>query len=360
MILAALPGNHALAQVNIYFEIQNEQVVGTNYEFDVYMYADQTNTFHSRGHVYIIYNPAAFGTNVVLNGNCTYSHLNLLNGSAVLFGTPLGPKYSTINFVDNGPRIVLTWLSNFLSAPASAAAHNEVPLTPTPLYHVSIAIQNGAQPPNLALDLGLMDRQIFYFNNNVVASELQYSFGQLPAILNSFEAKAIGEKEALIHWTTTEEDNTASFVLEKKVGNGNFVAITRMEAQKNPGSNAYSYTDNTFMGEQNTYRLKAVNLNGDVAFSDEVVVNFRFAAADLIISYPNPTHGELHLQSTALLEENYYLELSDLSGNLLQRNPLGKGNLNMTLDLNSYPSGVYLMRIEGPNGLLSVKRIIKN
>lgn len=361
MILATLLGNSAFAQVNVYFEIQNEQIVGSNYEFDIYMNVDLANTYHSRGHVYLVYNQAAFGSNVVLNGNCTYNHLNLLNGIAMSGPIPIGAKYTTINFVDNGNRIVLTWLSNFLFAPASPAAHNLVPLVPTPLYHVSIAIQDPTKPPNLALDLGLMRGQIFYLNNNVIGAELQYSFGQLPAALTAFEAKAIGEKEAIINWATEKEENTSHFALEKKVGEGNFFEVSRIAATGNDASNnQYSYTDNSFMGEQNSYRLKTINVNGDVVYSDEVMVNFSFAPADLIISYPNPTQDDIHLKATAFLEDDYYLQLSNLSGTVLQNKVLKKGNLDMLLSLRDYPAGVYLMKIEGPNGLVSVKRIIKN
>ncbi len=361
MIAAIFLGNLANAQVNIYFYVQNEQVVGTNYEFDVYMNADQTNTFHSRGHVYLLYNQAAFGNNVVLNGNCTYNHLSLLNGIAMSGPVPIGAKYSTINFVDNGPRIVLTWLSNFLFAPPSSAAHNEVPMTPTPLYHVSIAIQDGTKAPNIQLDLGLMDRQIFYFNSATLGAEIQYSFGQLPASLSAFEAKAIGDKEALIQWATLDETNTSHFILEKKVGNGDFAELARIDAHSHGKAGSdYAFTDASFMGENNYYRLKSVNLNGDVVFSDAIEVNFHFSTADLIISYPNPTTDFLHLKSTALLEDDYYFQLNDISGNVLQRKMLNKGDLDLLIDLRDYPAGVFLLKIEGPYGLQSIRRIVKN
>ena len=361
MILAIVFGNSAFAQVNIYFDIQNQQINGPNYEFDIYMYADQSNTFHSRGHVYILYNPAAFGTNVVLNGNCTYNHLSLLNGVAMSGPIPIGAKYSTINFVDNGNRIVLTWLSNFLFAPPSTAAHNEVPTSPTPLYHVSIAIQDGTKAPNIALDLGLMNGQIFYFNNALTGAELQYGFGLLPASLSSFEAQAIGEKEALISWETTEEEHTSHFILEKKVGEGNFFEVSRIEARGDANSgSSYAYTDDSFMGESNYYRLKAVNQNGDVVYSEEVQVNFSFGQADLILSYPNPTKDFIHLKSTALLDDDYYLQLSDLRGNVLQSKVLSRGSVDMSLSLKDYPAGVYLLKIDGPRGLQSVRRIVKN
>jgi hypothetical protein len=360
LIVATLLGNSAIAQTNVYFEIQNEQVVRTNYEFDIYMYADQLNTFHSRGHVYIVYNPAAFGTNVVLNGNCSYNHLTLLDGIAMSGPIPIGAKYSTINFVDNGNRIVLTWLSNFLFAPPSTTAHNLVPMTPTPLYHVTLAIQDPTKSPNLALDLGLMYGQIFYFNNALTGAEIQYSFGQLPATLSSFTAEPIGKKEALIEWTTEGEENTSHYTLEKKIGNGNFFEIATITAQNAGAAESdYAYTDATFMGEENTYRLRSVNINGDVVYSHEVVVNFSFSYSDLIITYPNPTKDNVRVSSTALLEDDYYLELSNLSGVVLQKVVLKKGELDMMLPMQDYPEGVYLMRIDGPNGPVSVKRIVK-
>jgi hypothetical protein len=156
------------------YTIQNQQYTGTPgvdqaFEFDIFLRADSLGSFHSRGQVYINYDQSLFGPSVVTSGQTSFSQLALLNGVAFINGTPLGPKYITINFVDNGDRIVLTWLTNFLFSPPGPVAHTEVPTTFTGLYHLKIDIPLGNQSAALTtLDAGVglnysfMTGQTFY------------------------------------------------------------------------------------------------------------------------------------------------------------------------------------------------------
>jgi hypothetical protein len=309
----------ASAQVNIYFSIENEQVVGTNYEFDIYMNGDLAGTYHSRGQVYVYYNTAAFGNDVVANGNCSFTHLTLLNGIAMAGPVPIGPKYTTVNFVDNGNRIVLTWLTNFLFSIPSPFAHNEIPLTPTPLYHVTIAIQDPTQPPSLALDLGLMRNQCFYLT--APGLETPYQDGLLPVQLSSFGAEPIeGSRKALLQWETQAEVDASHFVLEKKVNEGAFLPLARINAQGNSNNrNSYRFEDDSFMGERNAYRLKEVNYNGDFAYSDEVALSFPAPTGTWVEAYPNPAQGRLQLRAVRPLQERVRYELTHLSGQRLMQ-----------------------------------------
>jgi len=360
--MVAFLGSTAFAQINVYFEIRNEQVVGNNYEFDVYMYGDANGTYHSRGHVYIVYNPAAFGSNVVLNGNCSYSHRALLNGQASFMGVPLGVKYSTINFVDNGNRVVITWFTNFITVPPSNLAHNEITTTPQQLYHVSMAIQNPLANPNIQLDLGLMNRQIFYMHPNITGGELQYGFGQLslPTEVKNFTAEELPGRQARISWTAVEDDSVSHYILEKHLGNGLFEEITKFYAiGEVDEEEMYTYTDDSFMGEENYYRIKLVNHSGAIFYSGVIVMRLDFNLDELIVSYPNPVRDLLFLRSRAVLTEDIMVEITDTKGNFKQSLLFSAGLYNSQLDLSSFPGGVYYVKITSESGQQAVKQIVK-
>ena len=57
--------------------------------------------------------------------------------------------------------------------------------------------------------------------------------------------------------------------------------------------------------------------------------------------FPNPTSGQVTLESSEPISEMY---LTDFAGKVLQRIDLGKKKNRWTLNLNTYPSGAYLAR----------------
>lgn len=349
-------------QVNIYFTIQNEVVNGSFYEFDVYMYADQTGTFHSRGQVYVYYNPDAFGSSVVSNGNATYSHLSLLNGNGIVppSNVVVGPKYTTLTFVDNGPRVALTWRTNFRAANPSTSAHNEVPTTPTPLYHVRLAIQDGTKPANLALDFGLMVNQQFY----LVApnSETPYTDGVLPVELTNFTGKKLNDQQVNLNWSTASETNNDHFVIEKKIGEeGTYEEIGTVNgAGTTSVPTHYQYLDRSPMGQDNYYRLRQVNLNGGIAYSDEIKISFDLSSLPVVTAFPNPVTSSTTLRVNGSLEGTYAYQVNDLSGKMLKRgtiSPEDRGEV--TLDLTDLAEGIYILRWADPNGKVYVDRLAK-
>jgi hypothetical protein len=159
LLFTTLTALQLAAQPGIMFQIRNAERIGTTYEFDVYAKGDSNTTFHNRGQVYINYNTAAFGDSVVARNNaCFPTSLALLNELSIV-----GNKYVTINFVDNSAgRFSATWESNFSGVPPLPAAHTELPLKWTPLYHFCLDMQDTTASPSLSFDYQLMQNQQFY------------------------------------------------------------------------------------------------------------------------------------------------------------------------------------------------------
>jgi hypothetical protein len=91
--------------------------------------------------------------------------------------------------------------------------------------------------------------------------------------LEYFQGRSEGE-DIRLEWKTREEVNLQHFKVERKTPQSSFVDITTIEPK---GSNSYySYLDQSAYKTDNmlfVYRLKIVDTNGQVAYSNEVSVS---------------------------------------------------------------------------------------
>jgi len=91
--------------------------------------------------------------------------------------------------------------------------------------------------------------------------------------LEYFQGRSEGE-DIRLEWKTREEVNLQHFKVERKTPQSSFVDITTMEPK---GSNSYyTYLDQSAYKTDNMlfiYRLKIVDTNGQVAYSNEVSVS---------------------------------------------------------------------------------------
>jgi PKD repeat protein len=80
--------------------------------------------------------------------------------------------------------------------------------------------------------------------------------------------------------------------------------------------------------------------------------------AGMITGYPNPASGEWYVDLTQLQGENIVVEIAELSGKVLQRQPLKALKINR-LDLSSLSAGQYLMNFSNGEQKLGTLRLIK-
>ena len=105
--------------------------------------------------------------------------------------------------------------------------------------------------------------------------------------------------------------------------------------------------------------LKKNAVVGDSVYKEELKKEiFKEDLGETQISiYPNPTHGDLVIDVTGLLDEipiEYSVYTS--SGTLLKKQKLSEHKLN--IDFNNYPSGIYVLKLR-LEGKVSEWKIIK-
>ncbi|MFN0202482.1 MAG: T9SS type A sorting domain-containing protein [Bacteroidia bacterium] len=101
------------------------------------------------------------------------------------------------------------------------------------------------------------------------------------------------------------------------------------------GKTTYSFEDKTISEKVYDYRLKAVDVNGNEAYSETVrLSNVR----NFFEIYPNPTSGELRIRAA---ERAQIFEITNQIGQVIQKEQF----VPETANLSHLPSGIYFVRI---------------
>ncbi|MBN9383337.1 MAG: choice-of-anchor J domain-containing protein [Chitinophagaceae bacterium] len=171
----------------------------------------------------------------------------------------------------------------------------------------------------------------------------QYSFtppGSQPEPSLVFTAVKQGSK-ALLQWTTTPENDTKWFEVQKSIDGRLFLPIGLVPAKNSTGlTTDYSFVDLLPLPGTNYYRLKEFESIGKSTLSDTVSLNF--APPLRVIILPNPAIG-----STNLIVSNatgqYLIQIID-------------GNGSVVRQLNGLPSTpVIPVSLRGLRGIYTVK-----
>jgi len=205
--------------------------------------------------------------------------------------------------------------------------------------------------------IGLRNATVTIANND--SGEAPFTFAIqgtstiiLPVSLLSFNGYISGS-DVKLNWSTSNELNNSGFeILRSPDGVSNWVDLGFVPASTSKGTAIYNFTDASPLPGVNTYRLKQINTDGSSSLSKVVAVDFSANASGISI-YPNPAKDKLDIifNNDELL--NTPVQFSTITGRVLSTIILTGSQ--QEIDLNSVPSGVYLLTFSDGE----VKRVIK-
>lgn len=185
--------------------------------------------------------------------------------------------------------------------------------------------------------------------------------GTLPVTLLNFSGTNNGTINNL-KWTTTSEQNSAYFEMERSTDGNNFIKTATIAAQGNSSSStSYSYNDD-IAGISSTvyfYRLKMVDIDGHFIYSSIIKVN-TLATAFSMEASPNPFNSNLQINISSPLQQQATISLTDINGKLLfKTNYLIQKGSNVLLlpQADNLPKGMYLLRLQTATQLQNSKVI---
>ncbi|MEM8584653.1 MAG: LamG-like jellyroll fold domain-containing protein, partial [Bacteroidota bacterium] len=144
------------------------------------------------------------------------------------------------------------------------------------------------------------------------------------------------EDNIALRWQTGEERNSSHFEVERRENGTDFVAIGRIDASGQSSEIiSYDYLDRAVMpGRIYYYRVKQVDLDGQIDYSPIVSARLQALIAGPISLNPNPSSGSVYVSSEDEELDTIELRLYTSDGQLIGQYFIGD-------EINRQPPGVY-------------------
>jgi hypothetical protein len=182
------------------------------------------------------------------------------------------------------------------------------------------------------------------------AAIVRFDYGQaLPIKLIRLNGRA-GAKGVDINWETSEGENYAYFELEKGYDGKSFKLVDKMIAKGGSTSRArYSYMDSEPNVSRCYYRLKIVDQENNVSFSNVISINGSVDQSNSMTVAPNPAEKDVTLLFNLSTTGKVTINLYDMAGRLRKKEHLEviEGCSNHVVLLEELTPGLYLLEATG-------------
>jgi hypothetical protein len=177
------------------------------------------------------------------------------------------------------------------------------------------------------------------------------TIGILPARLE-FTAQKQGSS-AKLSWKVHYEENVAIYVPEHSTDGRNYTAISSFNRN---GSYLYNFTDIQPANDINFYRIKIVDIDGRISYSEVRVLYF--GQINKVLVFPNPANEMISI----LLPEEWQnhmirLDIFNQAGQSVINKTINQRSNLETININNLINGVYYIRLQNTNGAFEVKKI---
>jgi hypothetical protein len=183
--------------------------------------------------------------------------------------------------------------------------------------------------------------------------------GALPITLAEFRGVTVDAHDVRIDWTTMSEQNTYGFYIQRRSENeAGYADVSQFIGGAGTTLNehhSYSWTDTKTTGNVYYYRLRTVDLNGDVEYSSAIRVAIVLDAREteplvfnLSQNYPNPFNPSTTIRysvpTSGLVSLKIYNILGQEVSSLVDEfREAGRYSINW--NAGAFPSGTYFYRI---------------
>ncbi len=183
----------------------------------------------------------------------------------------------------------------------------------------------------------------------------------LPVELTSFSAKVQGSAVKLV-WKSATEVNSYGYEIQKKAENNNWTKVGFVEGAGNSNSpRTYTFVDKNLVGGTKfVYRLKILDIDGSFEYSDEINVEVKPNKFELLQNYPNPFNPSTNIRFTLPETRNVKLDVYNVLGEkvatLLDRK-MEAGFHSVRFDASQLSNGIYIYRLQAGN-FTQIKKMI--
>jgi len=191
-------------------------------------------------------------------------------------------------------------------------------------------------------------------HNNIVNTDET----PLPVTLTKFNVEKVEDKFVSVAWSTVSEENSERFEVERSATGKEWNSIGTLAAKgESSVLTNYVFTDQNALAGVNYYRLKMIDKDQTFAYSR--IRSIELKPLNSFVMYPNPTVSSVTIRVDNI-EQIKRIQLIDFSGrSVYDMQKLDFLSLDSYIDMKNYPSGPYVARITGLNGVISMMRVVK-
>ncbi|WP_166437006.1 T9SS type A sorting domain-containing protein [Niastella caeni] len=168
--------------------------------------------------------------------------------------------------------------------------------------------------------------------------------GALPIKLSAFTGRLATETEATLSWTSSIEENSFQYEVQRSADGKNFVTVGTVKAAGTSlESIKYAFNDPLPGAGAYFYRLNMIDIDGKKELSKVVYVNSKKGAGIVTKVFPNPFNSEIQLigATSADLNTQGNVRVFNTSGQQINFRIVGANAI--TIDP-SAPKGMYFLK----------------
>ena len=178
--------------------------------------------------------------------------------------------------------------------------------------------------------------------------------GVVPVTITDFVA-VLQNENVLLKWYATYETDFKHYEIERSNDAVNFKKIGEVTARNIAN---YNFTDNVLpKGSIVYYRLKMIDIDGKFRYSKTVAVRLNSNFSNALV-YPNPTMGMLNIKLTDAITVNTSMVVTDVTGRMIVKKKLIKGQLSIDLAVQSFPAGRYFIKINNQQSVINQSFVV--
>jgi hypothetical protein len=166
--------------------------------------------------------------------------------------------------------------------------------------------------------------------------------GALPVDLVSFTGKKLSGNAALLSWSVTASSTPDRFEVLRSADGNNFSAVGTVQGVDQQIN--YNYTDNNMPTGTVYYRLRMIDVNGEVKLSKVIVLTNGTEGLFLTSMWPTlVTNGRAQINVSSSQRGNLQLVIVDMNGRIVKQQISGieAGSQQIWLNLHALPGGAY-------------------
>jgi hypothetical protein len=163
-------------------------------------------------------------------------------------------------------------------------------------------------------------------------------------------------QKGILQWVVNSDDLNDYYDLEKMDANQNFTRLTSINGNSADALRSFNFTDDKLEDGENVYRVKAIDKDGSVQFSN--LVTIKYEEPNTYALSPNPTQDYVDINLTACENRPVVLTIMDALGHKIHSIALDKAGKTHRIEFGDIATGQYMLHIQAAGKRAATRVII--